>query len=598
MGMKNFPTSALLLAIVVLATAPAGAQSYGQWWWEGYAGIGQRSTENLVDSESTSEFDLREIKLGLALNGFLGDPSLGRFRVGVDLLTSDQEGGRVVDTDDLGIEASVDLVPRGKYPTRFFFRRRSYDYTVADATNPLLIGSLPDTNEQWGAQFRVRQGPLTGLELGLDNLDYDFLAREPNGQSQDRSWLSWARTGPALQQSVRLEKRRQDFGFTDLLIDDWTFNLEERLSFEDRWRWQMSGIGIVRDVTTASSPLSTDDFRLRNRFTFFVRDDDQLDLRSDWSVLRNDGSSIDSQGMSLFYRWRLRTSWEVAPFAQYLRQEADELMLISPRLGVAVTWSQEANGWNALATGRISYGEIERRQDGATVNEEDEAYGFTGSLGRGTVEGLRKELEIEFARNELALTRGPLVQLPDLGLSTGQLGTDDLYRSRLTLRRRWGPRMLDAWSQWDRRESNGQSQLNAFESETLTASLQASGRLLNLQANVGATEVLRESRPPERIDFRGLALGARPARSLSLRASYREDVRELVLTPDLDGEWLQLELTYRIGEIVLEGQAFRTEQRIAGKGERTNRGFRWTVSRRLRGLLPVVTGAQRRGEIR
>ncbi len=191
-----------------------------------------------------------------------------------------------------------------------------------------------------------------------------------------------------------------------------------------------------------------------------------------------------------------------------------------------------------------------------------------------------------------------MVDLPDLGLAAEQLGTNDLYRSRLTVRRRWGAHRLDAWGQWDRRETTGELRLGDATSDTLTVNAQLSGRAFGLQGNLGKTDFERSPAPRERVDFRGLLLTLRPWRSLSLRFSYRVDERDLVITPDVETEWLEAGLQYRIGEITLEGRVFRTDQQIAIPPGRVNRGFRWTISRGLRGLLPIATGAQRRGEIR
>ncbi len=590
--------SAVLLLVVGAVAGPSKAQ-FGRWSWDGYVGIGQRNTENQVASETTSEFDLDELRLALALNGFLGHPALGRFRLGVDTLVSKQEGGFDLDSDALGLEATVDFLPQGAYPSRLFFRRRTFDHTFDETTDARLIRTLPETSTRWGGHLRVRRGPLSGLALGLESLDQDFQDEESDPQTEDRHWLEWAHSGKALQQRVRLEQRQTDYGFIDLEIDDLTLNIDERLTVEDRWRWLLSGVGIARDVRTATSELSTDDFRLRNRFTFFVRERDQLDIRTASGWLSREGEgSITDHGATVAYRWRVSPVWEIAPFAQYSRQSGAELTLISPRLGVAVTWSHSRERWDGLVTARISYGEIEGRRNGNKATEDEEGYGFTATFGHGQLAGLRKEIEVEYTRNDLGLTRGPLVDLTDLGFSLEQLGTDDLYRGRLTLGHRWDGRVIDAWAEWRRRESSGTLRLGDFQVEGLTGNLQLSGRRFNVQVNIGETEVERETRPPELIDFRGLGVSLFPLRALSLRASFRDDRRELVLTPDLETEQFRFEVRYQLGQIILEGEVFKTEQRILGSSDRTNRGFRWTVSRRLSGLLPIITGTERRGEIR
>ncbi len=586
-----------LLAVSVGVT-PAGAQRNGQWWWEGRVGLGQRHTENLVDSDRVSEFDLQELRLALAVNGFLGDPTIGRFRLGVDSAITEQEGGRVLDSDSTGLDLSVDLLPKGAYPTHLFYRRQDFDYTFTPPSGPLAPGGFPGTSTQWGGRVQARRGALAGLQLGLNRLDYDLLDRDSRDQTEDRTWLEWADSTQRWQQRLRLERREFDYGFVDLAIDDLTLEIHERF-VEERWHWQLTGYGIERDLASGGRELSTEDLRLRNRLTFFVREQDRLDVRAEWGAQNTAArASIDDLGLSVSYRWRPRPDWEVAPFGQYATQSTEETTFTTPRVGVSATWNRAVGHWESLLTGRVSYGETRRRREGEEAAESEAGFGLTLSLGHGAPEAWRKDFELELARNDLSLARGPLVDLPDLGLAVEQLGTNDLYRSRLTLRRQWGRQRVDVWGQWDRRESTGELRLGDTTSDTLTVSAHISGRGFSLQGNLGETDFERPPRPSERVDFHGLLLTLRPRRSLSLRFGYRADDRDLTITPDVETEWLEAGLQYRIGEITIEARAFRIDQLIASQPGRVNRGFRWTLSRGLRGLLPIVTGTQRRGEIR
>jgi hypothetical protein len=83
-----------------------------------------------------------------------------------------------------------------------------------------------------------------------------------------------------------------------------------------------------------------------------------------------------------------------------------------------------------------------------------------------------------------------------------------------------------------------------------------------------------------------------------LRASYRADERQVDLGPDIDSERYEAGFDLRFGAFLLQAQAFETQEKLLGGMERSNRGVRWSLSRRFAGWLPVVTGLARRGAIR
>ena len=98
--------------------------------------------------------------------------------------------------------------------------------------------------------------------------------------------------------------------------------------------------------------------------------------------------------------------------------------------------------------------------------------------------------------------------------------------------------------------------------------------------------------------FWAATLTLRPARRLSLAASYRADLRSLALAPDVDAERVEASADLAVGAFVLTGQGFQTTETPQDGPERRNRGVVVTLSRRFGGWLPVVTGLPDGGVIR
>jgi hypothetical protein len=596
-------SAALILiagSLICLETTPAVAQQFGQWWWEGAVAGGQRSTDNFRDGSQVSEFDQTETRLSLALNGFLGHPALGTFRLGVDLLKSEIDGGRGVDTDRAGFAADLGLFPEGAYPLRLFARTRLYDYSGSSARDPLTVLRAPDRTTEWGGRFRLRRSALRGLQLGFDHSTTDFIDREAQETTYDHQYLDWGRGGGGFQHHVKLGHRLYDYGAVDLEVEDFTVNVVERGDLSATWRWDMSATGVRRDSATRDAAMvSTDMFSLFNRFLHTIRDRDRLDIQLDSDVTRPESQpSVDSHGVSVFYRWRPKEGLEIAPFGQYAEQSADSLEVRSPRVGTAISWSRHAGALDTLLSARASYGVVDQSDALESRDESRTAFGVSGSLGHGDGNGLRKELEVEVARNEFRFDRNPFLDLPDLGLPLTGLGAEDFQRARVGLSHRWDSRSLGGWGEWNRRESSNGVPGFEFESQTSTFTLQHGGPNYDIQASAGDTAVDRGSVEAQDVSYLGATATWRPWRLLKFWGSYREDTRELTITPDIDGKRIQAGFTLRVGQIVLEASAYETEERPADGVERSNEGLSWSVSRRFAGWLPVVTGSKHRGVIR
>ena len=370
-------TPALLLLSLFLWPDAAAAQRFGQWSWNGRVGVRESTVENRIGDSPAREFVEQEVELSLGLKGFLGHPAIGRFDLGLDMVLADFEGGRVLESDDIGARLNLQILPRGRYPLRLFFNRRRYDFALEPGTRDVFLGTLPELATQWGVKFGLRHGWLRGLRLGAESTTYEMQG-DADDQGYDRQYVEWARSGRSLQQKLSLEHRDRSYGVVGLELDDLVANIEERFVSEGRWSWMLNGIAVVRDVTAAGVTRGSEDLRLRSRLSYELRERDRLDLQAALGTIRPEvGTDLRDYGFSVFYRYRLRKQWELAPFAQFTRQKAGDLIFTSPRTGLAVTWNKSREAWEALFTVQVSSGRLERTEKEPVLGVAAPASAFT-----------------------------------------------------------------------------------------------------------------------------------------------------------------------------------------------------------------------------
>lgn len=588
------------VALFLLASGALRAQSAGRWWWEASVGYGQRGSDNLVDDDLVNEFDQQDLRLALNVNGFVVDPGVGRFRLGLDLLLSQLEGGRGIDEERVGGNAELQLFPRGRTPIRLSFERRLFEFSEFDSLDPLATFGLPETNTRWESQLRVRRGPLSGTVLGVESNTVTFLDAEAGDDQQDRQFLEWTRGTATAQHYMRLDRVSRQYGVIDLELEDLTLNLSERFEPGDAWTWQLTGTGISRSIVPADrAETQSDSLRLRNRVFHTVRENDLVEINYNLDLFRTDSSSTSRGHDALvLYRWRSSGGWEVAPFAQYIQQRGVDLTLRSPRLGLSLTFSRPKRAWSTTWTARASYGQVDLTDAEQSSDDSDLVLLLNGSVAHGPSDGFRQEWELELSRNELRTRREPIIVLPDLGTALFGLGSEDFARSRVTLKNGWGRRWVQVWGEWSSRQATGFATRDDFDAETLTATLRLGGARFDIGSSLGQTSIRREATADQDVDSLSVTLGIRPLKAVDLRASYRNDVRTLLLVPDIDTQRYDVILTIRVLGFVVEGRGFESSERILGGIERVNRGVIWSISRRFAGWLPIVTGTAPRGVIR
>ena len=593
------------IAMVVLLFAWPGAgplsQQFGQWRWRAEFAAGGRSFDNLLDGRTTSSFDQRDLGLDLGMTGFIIHPSIARFDLGLELMLTETDGGNSVDTSRSGLGAEIDLFPTGGYHTRLFFQRQQYDYSGFAAADPFTLLGVPDTSTRYGGRFRLGRGPLRGLLVGVDIDLIDFIDPGNDREIQDNRFLDWSRAGKKLTHHVRVEQRRREFGTIDLDLDDLIVNLDERGSLTESWRWEMSAWTVRRTSEIAGGTAQQNDtHRLTQRFQHDLSNGDLIEFLYRGNLERPElGTSFDSHALATFYRWRPTKQWELAPFAEFVRLTTDTETLDGPRAGTQVNWARTFEKVDARLSGRTSYSRLSATGAQGTTEEVAFSTGINGSLAHGRRQGLRQELEFELARNELRLTRDLLVDLPDLGLpGTTGVTTEDIRRVRLSLSHDWTTRTLSGWGEWSQRTPTGDLGSGVAATDTLSATVQLGGRRMGVVANASLTEVDGGPFGNQTVDSRGVSAHWRPWRHVSLRAAYRDDVRELLLTPDVNVVRLEAGASVSLGRFRLETSYFETDEQVAGGIERTNRGISWSLARRFGGWLPVVSAPARRGTIR
>lgn len=582
---------------LAFASAPplAVAQQYGQWSWDGAVGAGLRSYRNVVDLVEASSDDERSLELSLGLTGFLGHPALGRFNLAGTAGLVDYNGVRSLDTRRVGFNAGVTVLPQGRFPTSLYGSRQLYTYSRLTTDDPLLLFGIPEASTSYGGRLRLRSGPLRGTLLGYDYSSTDYREEEAS-TLQQTAFADWARTGTRFNQHLRLEQHRQHFGLVDYRIDDLTGNFDQRAQLGAGWRWELTAFGVRRRLDYGGSGSTVDNASTSQHLMRSFGSRANLDLGYDGGVTQGAGSDFRSHTGTARLLFRPDASWTVTPYAGYGVQAANRASLRAPQAGLSASWTRTGmvelvvNGGAGLAW----------LQRDAGPHDSSVSLSLGVSASHGEEGGLRKEAEATITRNTLRRAGELIEGLPDLGAGLAGLGTEDVARGRLTLRRRLSWSLsLYGYGEASRRtftDPAGAADAVRPAVDTLTGTLQLAGRRGAVSTNVGSSQIATLA--PQDVRFWATSLTFRPMRVLSLTASYRGDRREVALAPSADTDRFEASADLLVGAIVLRGQAFRTTERLETGPERRNQGLTLTLSRRFGGWLPVITGPPTGGIIR
>jgi hypothetical protein len=590
-----------LVAFLLFASS-ASAQSFGQWWWQGYIQLDERQTENQRDGDVLGDQDEQNLTLSLELNGYLGHPALGNFRLGADLTLSELAS---VDTNDLGASSfhfNLTGLPLSAAPFNLFYSHGKWNYGNGgtDEEEPSLFRGSPDTVTTWGGNVRITKGTLRGLLLGLNRSVLEQLDPELRDETNEREYLDWSRAGRKLNHHLRIERRSEQYAF-DLGFEDVLLRLDQQGNLTDKWRWQLSATGQQRGMTFGDNPESDSEaYRVSTQATRALRHGNALDVTT--SLVRSRaGNGPFSEGSSLgsSYYWRPSPAWQVSPSVNHSRQTSPRSSANGTGGGLSVSWSGKRGPFTVLASGRASHSRLEREAlNLPSVRTRQSAYSFTSTLRFGGRRGLRGNLTLGLNRGEFTAVREPIPELPDLGLSDNELSIQDSAHLRFGINRRWGRRFVNAWTEWSGQQVDASAMQRGSETERLTASLQITDRTLSFRVNASDTTVDRPTKGEEAVRSLTASAAWHPRGYFGVSSSHRRDSRQVFLVPDLEGAHTEVGLDFALGLLSLQVFAFETRESVAHLEERTSRGLRWTVRRGFAGWLPIVTGTQRRGTIR
>jgi len=587
-----------LPVVVLLGALDARAQQYGQWSWDASLGAGQRRYDNFLADSRVGRYGEVNGLLALGLNGFIVHPNIAQFRLGLDTTITRFDGTTATNNSQVGFRGDLRLFPRGKTSLDIYFGRQGWGYADLPPGVTASTMSLPDTVTSWGARLRLRSGTLVGLLFGVDHSDLSFVNSGSAGQSQDRQFLDWSRSGKRLRQHYALERRAWDYGSVTLRTEDTTLNADEFADLGRNWLWTGTLSGAHRSFAPTGSDRSyLETASLRNRTVKTLNDTSSIQLSYDLGGSRGSGlAASQTHALSARYVVSLSKNWQVSPALNYGYQRFSDTTVRAPGGGLGLSWSAGRGTTSVSLSGASTFTDV--RLSSPTEDRSDRAAGstFAFSLRLGSDRILRAELEGSAGRNQLRRAGNVLGDVPRGSADLSEAGTENTSRVRLTLRRSLGAWQLTASTDWDRHEASGMFARQSMSYTARTASLTINAPGLVLQGNAGDT---RFDEPAEfRLRFASGNISFRPWRSVSVRGSYRSDLRNLGLGPDLDTARGEAGLDFHIGQFVLAAQAFQTQERTGTGVQRTDRGVVWSFSRRFGGWLPFVSGVQRRGVVR
>jgi hypothetical protein len=590
-----------------LASTAASAASYGngngngRWWWDADVRFRHRVNDSTRDGRDVNSFSQQEVGGHFGLHGYVVHPSLANFVIDTDLSLSKYDRTGDLDSTLLGLGAQINLTPQGALPGRLYFRRRGFDYSASGEFDTLTRVSWPDVTTEWGGGLRIRRGAFRGTVFGLDYRDTDFVDPQLRQEQLKRHFVDWSRSSKNFNHHFRLRHRDWKLGTSDLAFKNYTFNLDERGRIAPRWDWESNLSGFRQDTSGSGIDTTTDEYRLRNRFLHTRANGDLLDLSYNLqSLLPVSGQQILGNALSVTYRWRPLPGVQVGPFARYTLNESDDLRVSAPSAGVVGSWRRQRRLLDTGLTGRVGYGLLQRENGVEAMDQTEWIYAFTGSVGHGRPEGLRKDFEVEYKVNDLTVARRNLGLdggLPPLGFP--RLSYDgDLIRARLGFQHRWDGSHWHTWGQWTLRRSTDVATLEDLEAESYSLFGQFAARRWDINVEGSGTDVLADGQTDQSLRFISGSANWRPVSFLYFGTLFRTDRREIPLLPDVEGQRIEVRGTVFLGRLRLEASAFQITEKIDGGSERTNLNLRFTVAMRFGGGLPIVTGTKRRGVIR
>jgi hypothetical protein len=583
------------VALLLAGALPAWAQAYGQWSWEGALGATQRNYRNSLDARSVNSLDERDLELRFGVDGYLLHPALGSFRAEGSAALSSYKSQRRLDTRRWGLDLSLNALPASGHPFSFYVNRQLYDYRNLAEDDPLRVQGVPDAGWSLGGRLRLRQGALRGTRIGFDGDSLGYLGAEQRRATRQEAFAEWDRSTGRFERHVRIERQARSFALAGFETRDWTLNFDQRSTHDRRPRWEMSLVGLSRDLTYGGQDSRFGSARTSQHLIFGEPAGPTFDLSYDGGFADGGGALSQSHLLLARHRRQPKPQLTLVPFAGYGVQLFGEQQVHGPQVGLAATWTRPLGRIDLTLNESLGQSWLFRSRAGTSGSDSALALTLGLSAGHGSEQGLRKDLDVSWAKNRFRLVGERVAELPDLGTSLGRAAIEDAASARLTLRHRWSWAALHSYGEAARRRPSRADGPSAPTLDTLSETLQLSAGRLALTGNVASVRV----RGPETQSVSSwyAALSWRPLRVLALSGTYRSDRRESALAPPLDGERYELEADLRVGAFLLRGQSYESQER-SSVTHRTNRGLVLSLSRTFAGWLPIVTGAPESGVVR
>ncbi len=591
--MRRWGAALLLVGATLLVPRDAAGQLFGQWSWDALVGLQQRSFLTEVEERTLTDYTERSFRLNLGMNGYIIHPAIARFRLGLDGLLSNYSGTTAPDNNRWGIRGQLALLPFGRYPSHFYLAHSRYDY-VLNSDDPLATTGLADTTSSWGARIRFRGGIFRGLSAGTERTDTSFIDPAVRDEAFIRQYLDWSGASGRINHHYRLERQYRRYGRTRYTTDDYTLTVDEHGLLSDSWRWDLSGIGFHRSFDYEDTSNTVDTARLRSRFVYTTPRSDLVDLSYTGGLSRSAERTTTTNTLVARYVWHAVSGVQVIPNVGYTLQQAGDTTVKAPTAGVSVSWNRASEGYDLSLNGGLSGARIDTSWEDGSQRTTVVAWSAGGTLGTGSEERLRAELDLALAHNELRTVGDALVELPGLGTEYERIGIQDGARARVTLRRQLRRWHLSTYLEHRRRKQESfQIVPVTVDSDILDVTL--TGPHLGFTVDAGKTTGRSEIRQDVR--FFAASVHWAPLRYLTLRVNYNDNVSEVSQGPDVDRRRIEGTAQLHFGRYALLAQLWDQTENVEGSRRRT-RGALLSFSARFAGWLPFVSAPQRRGTIR
>ncbi|NOZ77986.1 MAG: hypothetical protein GXP48_02155 [Acidobacteria bacterium] len=592
--MRRWGATLLLLGATALVPRAAYAQLFGQWSWNALLSLEQRSFLTETKGSALTDYKERGFRLDLGMNGFIIHPAIARFRLGLDTLVSNYTGTAAPDNKRWGLHAQLTLLPYSRYPTYFHLTRTRYNYTL-NSEDPLATTGLADTTRNWGARIRFRGGLLRGLAASTDRTDTSFVDPAVRNEVFLRQYLDWAGASGRINHHYRLERQYRRYGRTRYTTDDYTLTVDEHGLLSDRWRWDLSGVGFHRSFDYENTNNTVDTARLRNRIVYTTHRDDLIDLSYTGGFSHaKAGRTATTNAVTARYVWNAASGLQVTPTVSYSVQHAGDTTVNAPATGVSLSWSHIADRYDLSLNGGLSGAWIDTSWNDGSQKTTVMAWTAGSTVGTGSEDHVRAELDLSLAHNELRTVGDALVELPDLGTEYERIGLQNSFRSRLTLRRRIRRWHLSTYLEHRHREQES-ARINPVRVSSNILDVTLSGPGIGFTLDTGKTQ--GRSGFQQDVSFFAANIHWMPLRYLTLRSTYLTNVSNVSQGPDIHLQRIEGTAQLHFGRYTLDAKLWDQTETIEGSLQRT-RGVLLTFSARFAGWLPFVSAPQRRGIIR